>query len=173
MKIAITDANIFIDLIKLQWLGYLFYIDIEIYTTVEVINELIDAQLEKVKVFIQSNQLKIHTFSSTELEQIIQMTAPASLTTQDKSVVFLAKNIQAGVLSGDNPLRKFCAKQNLEVKGIIWLFDQFLELQLINCEVAIQKMNELLSFNNRLPVHDCNERLRQWKEDDNRKELTA
>jgi hypothetical protein len=34
-------------------------------------------------------------------------------------------------------------------------------------------MNELLSFNNRLPVHDCNERLRQWKEDDNREELTA
>jgi predicted nucleic acid-binding protein len=164
MKIAITDANIFIDLIKLQWLGYLFCIDVEIYTTVEVINELIDTQLERVTVFIKSRQLNIYSFSPLELEQIIQMTAPASLTTQDKSVVFLAKNIQAGVLSGDNPLRKFCEKQNLEVKGIIWLFDQFLELQLIECEVAIQKMNELLSFNNRLPVHDCNERLRQWKE---------
>src|SRR6185312_9007130 len=164
MKIAITDANIFIDLIKLQWLGYLFCLKVEIYSTVEVINELIDVQLEKLTEFIQSNQLKIHTFSSSELEQIMQMTAPPSLSIQDRSVVFLAKNIHAGVLSGDNPLRKFCAKQNLEVKGIIWLFDQFLELQLINCEVAIQKMNELLSFNNRLPVHDCNERLRQWKE---------
>ena len=164
MKIAITDANIFIDLIKLQWLGYLFCIDIEIYTTLEVINELIDDQLERVTVFIQSRRLNIYSFTSSELEQIMQMTAPASLTMQDKSVVFLAKNIHAGVLSGDNPLRKFCAKQNLEVKGIIWLFDQFLELQLINCGVAIQKMNELLSFNSRLPIHDCNERLRQWKE---------
>jgi len=44
------------------------------------------------------------------------------------------------------------------------VFDQFLELQLINCEDAIQKMNQLLSFNNRLPVQDCNERLRKWKE---------
>jgi predicted nucleic acid-binding protein len=123
MKIAITDANIFIDLIKLQWLGYLFCIDVEIYTTVEVINELIDTQLERVTVFIKSRQLNIYSFSPLELEQIIQMTAPASLTTQDKSVVFLAKNIQAGVLSGDNPLRKFCEKQSLDVKGIIWLFD--------------------------------------------------
>ena len=139
MKIAITDANIFIDLIKLQWLGYLFCIDIEIYTTLEVINELIDDQLERVTIFIQSRQLNIYSFSSSELEQIMQMAAPAALTMQDKSVVFLAKNIQAGVLSGDNPLRKFCAKQNLEVKGIIWLFDQFLELQLIDCGVAIQK----------------------------------
>ena len=164
MKIAITDANIFIDLIKLQWLGYLFCINIEIYTTLEVINELIDAQLERVHVFIKSSQLNIYSFSSSELEQIMEMGAPASLTIQDKSVVFLAKNIHAGVLSGDNPLRKFCAKQDLEVKGIIWLFDQFLELQLVNCEDAIRKLNELLSFNNRLPVHDCNERLRLWKE---------
>ena len=166
MKIAITDANIFIDLIKLQWLSNLFCIDIEIYTTLEVIDELMDTQVEKVAVFIKLNHLKIYSFSSFELEQISQMTAPASLTTQDKSAVFLAKNIHAGVLTGDNPLRKFCAKQNLEVKGIIWLFDQFLELELIDCKVAIQKMKELLSFNNRLPIHECNERIKQWKEND-------
>ena len=77
MKIAITDANIFIDLIKLQWLGYLFCIDIEIYTTLEVINELIDDQLERVTIFIQSRQLNIYSFSSSELEQIMQMAAPA------------------------------------------------------------------------------------------------
>lgn len=163
MKIAITDANIFIDLIKLQWLGYLFCIDIEIYTTAEVINELIDIQLEEVSVFIRSASLKIYSFSSDELEEISAMVAPASLTSEDKSVVYLAKSINAGVLSGDNPLRKFCEKQKLEVKGIIWLFDQFLELNLINHQIATQKMKELLSFNNRLPLHDCNERLKQWK----------
>lgn len=167
MKIAITDANIFIDLIKLGWLGYLFCIDIEIYTTREVINELIDSQLARLNVFIQSTQLNIYSFSSSELEQIMEMAAPASLTMQDRSAVFLAKNIDAGVLSGENPLKKFCVKQSLEVKGIIWLFNQFLQFQLINCKDAIQKMNELLSFNNRLPIHDCNERLRLWKEIDN------
>jgi len=163
MKIAITDANIFIDLIKLQWLAYLFCVDIEIYTTAEIINELIDVQLEQVTVFIKSGSLNIYSFSSYELEEITTMVAPASLTSEDKSVVYLAKNINAGVLSGDNPLRKFCEKHKLEVKGIIWLFDQFLELKLINHEIATQKMKELLSFNNRLPVHDCHERLKQWK----------
>src|ERR1043165_5562381 len=108
MKIAVTDANIFIDLIKLQWLGYLFCINIEVYTTREVIDELIDSQLESVEAFIESNQLILYSFSSEELAEIGEMTAPSSLSAPDKSVVFLARHLDAEVLSGDNPLRKFC-----------------------------------------------------------------
>jgi len=52
MKIAVTDANIFIDLIKLQLLGHLFNIDLEIYTTREVIDQLNDAQYEKVEPLV-------------------------------------------------------------------------------------------------------------------------
>ncbi len=164
MKIAVTDANIFIDLIKLQWLGYLFSINVEIYTTREVIDELMDSQLERVTPFIQSQQLIIYSFSSEEVERIRIMIAPSSLTIQDKSVVFLAKHLQAGVLSGDNPLRKFCIRHDLKVKGIIWLFDEFLEFELIDYETAISQMNYLLSFNNRLPAIDCQARLKDWKE---------
>jgi len=164
MKIAITDANIFIDLIKLQWLGYLFCINLEIYTTREVIDELMVSQLECVTAFIQSQQLIIYSFSSEELEQIQEMTAPSSLSTPDKSVVFLARHLDAGILSGDNPLRKFCLAHKLEVKGIVWLFDQFLEFGLVNHQSAISQMTHLLSFNNRLPLTECHGRLKEWKE---------
>jgi predicted nucleic acid-binding protein len=164
MRIAVTDANIFIDLIKLQWLGYLFNIDLEIYAAIEVIDELNISQLERVTSFIQSQQLIVYSFSSEELAQVVAIKAPASLTTQDKSVVYLANKLNAVVLSGDNPLRKFCEKQRLEVKGIIWLFDRFLELKLITYYLAIEKMNYLLSFNNRLPAADCAARLKDWKE---------
>lgn len=163
MKVAVTDANVFIDLIKLQWLSYLFCINVEIYTTREVIDELMDSQVESVTPFIQSQQLLIYSFSSEELERIRVMTAPSSLTIQDRSVVFLAKHLKADVLSGDNPLRKFCIRQGLQVNGIIWLFDEFLGLELIDYETAISQMNYLLSFNNRLPVIDCQARLKNWK----------
>lgn len=39
MKLAVTDANIFIDLIKLQLLDYLFQLGVEIYSTREIIDE--------------------------------------------------------------------------------------------------------------------------------------
>ena len=164
MKIGVTDANVFIDLIKLQWLGYLFSIELDIYTTREIIDELNDGQMERVNAFIQSQQLTVYYFSAEELEQISTMKTPASLTTEDKSVVFLARLLQSSVLSGDNPLRKFCEKQNLEVKGIIWLFDRFLQLNLVTYQTAAERMNYLLSFNNRLPAADCESRLKEWKE---------
>jgi hypothetical protein len=163
MKIAVTDANIFIDLIKLQWLGYLFSIDIEIYTSREIIDELNDSQLERITAFVQSRQLAVHSFSSEELEEIHTMKAPSSLTVEDKSVVYLAKKVDSGVLSGDNPLKKYCLTNGLEVRGIIWLFDKFLEFNLVTYEMAIKQMNFLLSFNNRLPESDCQARLKEWR----------
>lgn len=164
MKIAITDANIFIDLIKLRWLGYLFSIGLEIYSSREVIDELNENQLEQLNSFIQAQHVKVYTFSAEELMAISVIVAPASLTTQDKSILYLAKKLEASVLTGDNPLRKFCLKNELDVKGIIWLFDRFVELELVDCETAIAQMIFLLSFNPRLPSIDCEQRLKHWKE---------
>ena len=163
MKITVTDANIFIDLIKLRWLGFLFSIDVEIYTCVEVADELKPGQYEELTGFIQSRQLKLYYFTSDELETIVAMVAPSSLSAMDKSVVFLAQQLKGAVLSGDNTLRKFCTKNNLEVRGMLWLFDRFVELELVTAETAIEKMELLLSFNNRLPVADCEQRLKEWK----------
>ena len=51
MKLAVTDANIFIDLIKLQMLDYLFNIEMEIYTTVEIVDQLNTSQYENISSF--------------------------------------------------------------------------------------------------------------------------
>lgn len=162
MKIAVTDANIFIDLIKLQWLGFLFSIEPEIYTTLEVVEELKPAQHDQLQGFIQASTLTVYLFNSAEFEQISNMDAPRALTTIDKSLVFLARQIGAGVLSGDNPLRKYCAACDLEVRGMLWLFDRLLELGLIDHSTAIEKLNQLLSFNDRLPKEECEYRLKHW-----------
>jgi hypothetical protein len=45
MKLAVVDANIFIDLIKLQMPGMLFCIELEIFTTQEIIDQLNTSQL--------------------------------------------------------------------------------------------------------------------------------
>lgn len=164
MKLAVTDANIFIDLIKLQMLGYLFNIDIEIHTTREIVDQLTTPQNEKVDYFAQAELLYVHHFNAAELQEIVEMPAPRALDIPDKSVVYLAKKLNAAVLTGDGPLRKFCAKGDLDVKGILWLFDVFLKQELITYSVAIERMNFLLSFNDRLPKDDCLSRIRLWQE---------
>lgn len=92
------------------------------------------------------------------------MTYPhRGLNFEDKSVALLAARLDAGVLSGDGLLKKYCQQLQLEVKGIIWLFDAFLEKKLFGYDIAIQKLEELLVFNTRLPKAACEARLKGWK----------
>jgi hypothetical protein len=125
MKLAVTDANIFIDLIKLQMLAFLFKIDMEIHTTKEIVDQLNDHQLLSLTQFIDSQHLRLHFLSAAQLQEVIALAAPRSLELADKSVAWLSLRLAATVLTGDGPLRKFCRAKHLEVKGIIWLFDVF------------------------------------------------
>ena len=58
MKIAVTDANIFIDLIRLNMLAVLFAIEMEIYTTQEVIDQLNDDQTRALAAFLELAELQ-------------------------------------------------------------------------------------------------------------------
>ncbi len=162
MKLAVTDANIFIDLFKLQMLPLLFQIKMEIYTTQEIIDQLSEDQIIAINEFIISNTLIVCKLSEEELEEVVNLEAPRALEIADKSVAWLSIKLEALVLSGDGPLRKFCQTKNLEVRGIIWLFDSFLETNLISLESAREKMTALLSINSRLPKELCEERIKSW-----------
>lgn len=163
MKLAVTDANIFIDLVKLGLTPFLFNINAEIYTTQEIIDQLNNTQAHQVKVFIDAGVLNVHLFSADEIQSILSLNAPRALEFEDKTVAFLAQKMNAAVLSGDGPLRKYCASLHLNVKGIIWLFDAFIEKALIDYETAIEKMNLLMSFNDRLPKAECLKRIEEWE----------
>lgn len=60
MRIAITDACIFIDLIELQLTSQFFGLDIEIHTTLDVYNELYIEQQEWLKVYWSFGKLTLH-----------------------------------------------------------------------------------------------------------------
>lgn len=163
MTLAVTDANIFIDLVKLQLLGYLFSIEMQIYTTREVIDQLNEPQAAQVMQFVQAKNLIVYQFTVAEIADINSMVAPRALEFTDKTVVYLAKKINAIVLTGDGPLRKFCKTCRLSVKGILWLFDTCLEKEKFNCEIAVNKIKELMSFNDRIPKDECEKRILTWQ----------
>jgi|SRR5882724_1448914 len=163
MKLAVTDANIFIDLIKLQMLALLFSIDMEIHTTKEIVDQLNDNQLGNLTEFIVSHHLHVHYLSEVQLQEVIELAAPRALELADKSVAWLSMQLTATILTGDGPLRRFCQTKNLEVRGIIWLFDVIVERGLVSPATAAEKMDYLLRFNNRLPKEECFNRIQKWK----------
>jgi len=81
----------------------------------------------------------------------------------DKIILFICQSEKLLMLTGEGLMRKYCKRQNLEVRGIIWLFDHFLEYNLITPAIAIDRMKQLLLLNNRLPIMECQNRLVVWE----------
>jgi hypothetical protein len=163
MKLAVTDANIFIDLILLEILDYLFALGIEIFTTQEVVDQLSKDQHVELSPFIESNRLKVYCLDSVELKEVLNMEAPRSLEFADRSVAWLSLHLGAMVLTGDSVLRKFCISNKLEVRGIIWFFDQLVSLKIMDSKMAAAKMEALVVINPRLPKDEILSRIKIWK----------
>lgn len=162
MKIAVTDANIFIDLIKLDLISFLFQLKLEIHTTREVFDQLHDVQQEKLSFFADNGNLLIYNFDIDEIAEIYSLDMPRGLEPADRSVYYYAAKLKLTVLSGDNKLRKFCTSKKLEVRGILWLIRSIVESNLITKENGKRKLEYLISYNDRLPMEECTNMIKGW-----------
>jgi len=132
MKIAVTDACIFIDLIELQLSSEFFRLPLEIYTSLDVYNELYDEQKEILKAYQSVGKLLIYNISSEEKEQIEGIKFPRSLSENDKTVIFLADKFNAIVISSDKAVRNFAKSKAIEYHGMLWIFDRLVEETIIS-----------------------------------------
>ncbi|MCO5950868.1 hypothetical protein [Mucilaginibacter flavidus] len=166
MKAAITDANIFIDLIALGLIQHLFGFGYEIHTTREVYDQLNTLQKDELKPFVLVKKLIVYNFSFEEIVEIGNLILPVGLEAADKTVYYYAIKQQVFVISGDNKLKDYCESKQLSAEGIIWLFDIFLENELISTTYAVDRMELLLSYNDRLPKDDCHKRIKKWEQEE-------
>ena len=167
MRVAVTDACIFIDLIELHIAAQFFMLDLEVHTTQEVMNELLPDQAELLKLYISKKELTVHQLSSEDLHSVASMECPRALSMQDRTVVYLADKLQAIILSSDKPVRKFAGKKSIEYHGILWLFDRLVEEGHLSTAVAAERLNDLTRinfvFNNNAQLaEEINTRIRQW-----------
>ncbi|MFN6945069.1 MAG: hypothetical protein ACK4ND_08975 [Cytophagaceae bacterium] len=160
MKLAITDANIFIDLIKINSLPLLFRLEIELYTTIEVLNELLDHQKPEVLSYQTQGMLTID--SGISFQSLYKKEINKRLSYADSSVIYYAHYLKAGILTGDYSLRKF-VEENTEVHGILWLLCRFVEQKLMTETMAHQSLTLLISGNHRLPMEECEKLLKKWE----------
>ncbi len=155
MRLAITDANIFIDLFYLKITDFLFRINCEVHTTHQVILELEEQHQEELKAMKDSGLLNIQTVEVEDINNSKDLHAAKGLSMSDKSVLLLADKINGMVLSGDDLVRKTCKRIKIEVHGILWLIDQFVQNALITNADACAALKDLMDYNKRLPRLDC------------------
>ena len=167
MKLAITDACIFIDLYDLQITAQFFSLDIEIHTSVDVIKELYENQQQMLQAFQSVGKLTVHIIKEEEKRQILLTTYPKSLSESDKTVLYLAVKLNAIVLSSDKAVRNTAKNNAINYHGMIWIFDQLVGNNLISESEASIKLKQLIISNlvfqnNKELVDEMEKRLKLW-----------
>jgi hypothetical protein len=161
MRIAVTDASIFIDLYELGGLGWLKTLGFEVHTTDLVLNELSGVQLAVVELVVDVIQ-KI-TFEDMAILQNPDL--PKGLSTTDHSLIWYHERLGERVVilfSSDNLIRKWASKRSIEVHGIFWIFDQMVSASYLHHHEACTLLEKLMLVNAWLPQSECKNRLEAW-----------
>ncbi len=67
------------------------------------------------------------------------------------------------MVSGDGLLRKTAINNGVDVRAILFIFDELIRLGLINSHIAADKLELLSQTGSRLPKFECEERLKRWR----------
>ncbi|MBL7739072.1 MAG: hypothetical protein JNK14_07625 [Chitinophagaceae bacterium] len=167
MKIAITDACIFIDLLELELALSFFTLHIDVHTSLNVFNELNPAQKNELGSYIIDGKLTVHNISEAENHLIAAEKFPSSLSLSDRTVLFLAIKQDAMVLSSDKAVRHNAKIRSIEYHGMLWILDQLVEAGQLLKQDAIIKLKAMIASNmiyqnNKELTAEMNKRLRKW-----------
>ena len=142
-------------------INLLFSTDMEILTTHLVLRELYQEQQDLLKEYITAGSLHV----SYPEESSEALFFNRSFTSEDISLMTLAFQQKAILLSGERLMIKWCRDHYLEGHGIIWLFQQLIDQSLIPANLAADKLEFLLEENERLPLTICQERILLWRDE--------
>jgi len=164
MRIAINDANILIDLADLDMLDYFTQLEFEFITTDFIIEEIEDeTQKSKVANLIRVNKLTVITTKSEEYSKITDIISNHNgISFEDASVWYYSKKYDGILLTGDGNLRRQALKCGIEVRGILFVFDQLVGKKIFSKETAVTKLKELKTLNSRLPLKEVEARIKAW-----------
>lgn len=167
IKIAVTDACIFIDLYDLGLVTSFFDLELEVHTTLAVYFELYDGQQQVLKAYQSMNRLIVHNLTEEDFLQIHLESYPKSLSETDKSVLHIANKLNACVLSSDKAVHNCAKNKDIEYHGMIWIFDKLVETGILGMKEAATKLKQLVSANftfrnNESLMNEIQKRLKRW-----------
>ncbi len=164
----VADTNVFIDLHSVSLLDAFFHLPWDIHTPDYVIQELTDnAQLTALSEFVAVGQLKVDEQEPEDfmiLAQLINSQRGVSnLSVADCAVWMLAGKLACPLLTGDAKLRARAKADNIEVHGVLYVFDCLVNHGIIQSQMAVQRLKRLFNRNHRLPEEHVMQRSAAWE----------
>lgn len=168
--IVVNDANILIDFCELQLLDVLFELDYDFCTVDVVWEELREDQQEAYRRFLEMQRFRIDGLDEAQIMNVytVRMERP-QLSIPDCTALVYAEVYQGVLLTSDKNLRSAARQYQVDVRGHLWIFDEWYDQGIMDGEMCIQKLDELCSTVNlrlELPEDECKKRIRMWKNED-------
>ncbi|TAJ52344.1 MAG: hypothetical protein EPO58_11555 [Chitinophagaceae bacterium] len=164
-KIAIQDACILIDLINMELLNDCLRLPYYFCTTELIIEELYDWQKEKLSACITTGNFSVIAITAQDMAEITSLVVKhPRLSAEDLSAYQYASTNHAVLLTGDKLLRTLAINASVETGGILFIFDQLVEHQIILPQKAAELLKDLCLRNKRLPTLECDQRIKRWLE---------
>lgn len=164
MIFLVNDANILIDLLKIDLLDSFFQLEYDFHVTDMAFAEIQEENATDISFFLDNGLLTRQGFSFEELLQIQLLEVENSaLSIADCSCLYLSRKVTASLLTGDAALRRIAEQNDIPVHGILWVFDEMVDGGIISKQEARDKLFELVELNPRLPAKECQKRIKAWK----------
>lgn len=162
-KIAIQDACILIDLINIELLDNCLQLLFHFCTTEIIIEELYDWQKEKLSNLITLGKFTVISITENDMTAITSLVVKhPRLSAEDLSAYQYASSNNALLLTGDKLLRTLALNARIETAGILFIFDQLVQYQMIPPQKAAELLKDLCLRNKRLPTLECDQRIKNW-----------
>lgn len=160
MNLLINDANILIDIVKLDIVEAFLSLNFDLHTTDFVFAELNADQQESIR----SGRLKIiQTENQQDFDAIMNLViAHKGLSFEDCSVWHYTQKLKGTLITGDGMLRKKVSNAGLDVKGIIFILEEIKNQNKLAVNVCIEKLKTLKVINDRLPMYEIDKRIENW-----------
>jgi predicted nucleic acid-binding protein len=165
MIVVVTDVSVLFDLFEIQAIAMFFALDLEIYTTDIVYNEILDKdQIVVFEEYKNDGKLIILDFDSEEESAIAGFkTNRMFKSLADKTILWKAIQMKAVLLTCDGKLRDEAIEQKLTVHGSIWVIEQMVKEGVVSEKEAALLLEALMKANNRLPIAEIEKLMKKYR----------
>lgn len=166
MKVVVQDASVLIDLAAADLLEAWFSLGIETLTSSFVWREVNRrSQKAKLRAFARDQRIQVVNMGTEVLSEIVRlkMDLPAKLSLNDASVLHLAVERTAVLLTGDRNLRTAAESRAVTVYGLPALMDYMVQEEALSASNATTKLELLCRLNPRLSKKECEVLITKWR----------
>ena len=164
MKLHINDANILMDIVKLDLTVSFLALEFELYTTNFVFAEMEPEQQEQL---LSNTLIKIGA-NQEDMNAIFELSEQhVGLSYEDCSTWYFAQKMDGILVTGDGKLRTKARASGVEVRGMIYIIEQIKQQGLLPTVDCIEKLRLLRELNDRLPMNEIENRIQTWSNEIN------